>query len=184
MVAELDLARVTPLPDSDFAWPRWWPKSRASTWRIVMRAYDAKGRLRSIQGRAIDPELRDKTRWPYDRASSGLFFANLHGLALLRGEAKPLRVELMEGLSDTLARSLQIADQGLPVAVLGMTHGSPPALANVAWPDDVPVIVLTHADPAGEKLAGESRRFIPFSIDVRRADMSKLVPAGGAHGRL
>jgi len=45
-LAELDLVRVTPLPDSDFVWPRWWPRLRASRWRIVMRQYNAAGRLR------------------------------------------------------------------------------------------------------------------------------------------
>lgn len=184
-VAELDLVRVTPLPDSEFVWPPWWPRSRAAMWRIVMRAYDAKGRLRSVQGRAIDPDLRDKTRWPYDRASSGLFFANRPGIALLAGQpARPVRVELMEGLSDTLVRSVQIARQGLEVAVLGLTQGSPPALADVAWSEDVPVIVVTHADPTGERLAAESRRFIPAPVDVRRADMSKLVPVQENHGRV
>jgi hypothetical protein len=176
LVAELDLARVTPLPESDFAWPKWWPRSRASQWRIVMRLYDARGQLRSLQARAIDLKTKDKTRNPFERASAGLFFANDHGLALLRGARAPRRIEILEGLSDTLARSLDIADQGEPVALLGLTQGSPPALADVAWPDGVPIIVLTHADPTGERLANEARRRIPAHVDVRRGDMSKLAP--------
>jgi hypothetical protein len=183
-VADLDLVRVTPLPDSNFAWPRWWPRSRASTWRLVMRQYDAAGRLRGVQGRAVDLGSKDKTRLPFGYSSAGIFFANPIGLALLRREQTPKRVELMEGLSDTVARALQIADQQAPVAVLGLTQGSPPALAEIAWPNDVPVIVLTHADPAGEKLAADARRTIPLHIDVRRADMSKLVPPEERNGRL
>lgn len=183
-LATLDLVRVTPLPESDFSWPRWWPRSRASTWRIVARQYDAAGRLRGVQGRAVEMATKDKTRVPFGHRSTGIFFANPIGLAWLRRERTPIRVELMEGLSDTVARSLHIARQAVPVAVLGLIQGSPPALSEVAWSDDVPVIVLTHADPAGEKLAAEARRAIPHRVDVRRADMSKLVPAGERDGRI
>jgi hypothetical protein len=122
-----------------------------------------------------------KTRWPRGFASAGLFFANAKGLELLRGEGTPQRIELLEGLADTLARSLQLDHQ--PVAVLGLTQGSPPGLAQVAWPAGVPIIAVTHSDRAGEALAQASRRMIPPHIDVLRANMAKLVPED-ALGRL
>jgi DNA primase len=165
-VAELDIVRVTPLPDA-FAWPRWWPKTWASSWRLITRAYRADGRVASLHARAVD-ESMPKTRWPYDRLSAGLFFANAHGAALLSTptEAAVERVLVVEGLTDTVASALEAQDRSRAIAVLGLSSGSTSALSAIRWPYGIPVIVATHDDEAGRRYAADVQRALPSARRV------------------
>ncbi len=159
-LASLDIVRVTP-PPSAYDWPRWWPSPWAKSWRLITRAYRANGEVASIHARAVDG-AEPKTRWPYNCRSAGLFFADGRGAAVLRGEVASLeRVIIVEGLTDTVAMTLEVEDAGRAIAVLGLASGSAAALAAVRWPHGIPVVVATHEDQAGHRYAAEVERVLP-----------------------
>lgn len=168
-VAELNLLRVLPKPEA-YAWPTWWPKSWARTWRLIAPAYDAQGMFRSIHGRAVIPSSI-KTRWPLGYPA-GFLFADRRGAALLRGDFGDTdRVVIVEGLSDMVAISLEIHDARTKCAVLGITSGSIPTLGKVVWPD-VPIVVGTDHDAAGERYALEIVKLLD-GRDLRRMNDPK-----------
>jgi hypothetical protein len=167
-IREDDLARVTPLRG---AWPAWWSPWRAQTWRLIVRAWTARGELASVHARAItttpliDGEPSGKDAWPKGYTCGRLFFADRHGLELLRGTPHPalFAVVICEGLTDWLAASAWFARRQLrlnrtgggtdapSVAVLGGVSGSFPALADVPWPDrPLDIVAAVDEDPAGD----------------------------------
>jgi hypothetical protein len=172
LVAALDVVRVTPLPSS-YAWPKWWPSSWGESYRLVARAYDATGTARSIHARSIVPSEKPKVRCPTGHTFD-LVLADALGLAMLRGEAAPEKIAVVEGLADSVAMALEIADAGANVAVIGITTGSGPTMQKIAWPEGVPVVVLTHDDTAGNAMALQVRRAVPKRVEVLRGDMSYL----------
>lgn len=182
-LAELDLVRVTPLPDS-YEWPSWWPRGWTLDHRLVMRAYDHAGVVRSIHARSITPDATPKTRWPKGYDAAPLLFANANGAAMLRGEYAPGRVVIVEGMPDTIAMAMACADDAPTWAVIGVSSGSAAALARVAWPPGVPVVLMLHDDEAGRKYADEARAAIPRTVDLKRARLDRLiVPAEDRHGQ-
>jgi 5S rRNA maturation endonuclease (ribonuclease M5) len=167
-LAALDLVRVTPLPES-YAWPAWWPKAWTDSYRLVMRAYNSAGEFVSIHGRSIVPGLNPKTRWPKGYAA-GYLFADRRGAEFLRGNVGDTdRVIIVEGMTDTVAMALMVADAGRTDAVLGISSGSTKTLADVMWKTGIPVVSLMDPDEAGEKYAQEIRAAIPKGVDLRRA---------------
>lgn len=182
-LAALDIVRVTPLPDA-YTWPSWWRRGWTLDHRLVMRAYDAGGNVRSIHGRSITPGATPKTRWPSGYDAAPLLFADANGVAMLRGESKPARIVIVEGMPDTIAMALQIADDAPNWAVLGITNGSAPALGQVAWPHGVPVVLMLHDDDTGRKYIADARAAIPRSVNLRLAKLDSLVTIdGGRHGQ-
>lgn len=181
-LAALDLVRVTPLPDA-YTWPSWWRREWALDHRLVMRAYDADGIVRSLHARSITPDAYPKTRWPRGYDAAPLLFANANGVAMLRRERTPGRVVIVEGMPDTIAMSLACADDAPTWAVLGITNGSAPALGRVAWPQNVPVVLMLHDDDAGKKYADDARSAIPRTVDLRRAKLGdQLATEEDRHG--
>lgn len=165
-LATLDLVRVTPLPDA-CDWPSWWPAAWASTWRLVMRAYDAHGDVASVHARSIVPDAEPKTRWPRG-VPAGYLFADKRGVALLRGEPGDTdRVVICEGMTDTVAMALAVADAGRRFATIGITAGATKTLREVRWPK-VPIVVATDHDDAGERYAREIFTALSTHPDVRR----------------
>lgn len=171
-VAALGLARATTAAGSG-EWPAWWPASWARSWRLIVRAYEADGRLASVHARAIDRST-PRTRWPLGCSARGLLFADGPGQSLLRGELDDPGerldgVLIVEGLTDWLSASLRVASSGRRMPVIGVTAGGPPAFARVRIPTGVPVIVATDADGAGDEYARQIRAALPPEVDVRRA---------------
>lgn len=152
------VARVLPAPRAH-RWPWWWPESWASSYRLVVPAWEADGTLAALHGRAVDG-ASPKTRWP--RGGDGefsyrrLLFACPRALALMRGRGGARRVLVCEGITDFLATVQAVVGGGerfLGTAVMGGTAGSFPALADVAWPADVRVFAATDPDRQGRVYA-------------------------------
>jgi hypothetical protein len=163
-IAQLGVCRVLPL---EHAWPSWWPASWARAWRLAVLAFEADGTPAALHARAVT-DATPKSRWPYggrDRAYafSRLLFADAGGQALLRGE-RPARCEavvLVEGITDFLAAAAAFLESGAPYAVLGATAGGFGALSDVRLPPDLPVVIATDHDGAGERYATEIRGALP-----------------------
>lgn len=152
----------------------WWTAAWLRRWPLVFPAYDSKGRLASVQARAIDSTTEPKTRWPYRCSASGLFFADVMGVGFLRSVADGVAVSgldgvvMVEGATDTvkLARVVEAADATL--AVMGYVAGSKHALAQVDWPRAVPCVVATDDDEVGDRYAAEVRKALDWRIPVYR----------------
>lgn len=178
------LARLTPpaLP----RWPEWWPKGRARSWRLLVQAWDASGEPVSLHGRTVGPppvvEGRSlpKTLWPRDVDSRGLLFADAAGVRLLRGDAAGLwGLVIAEGLTDWLTLAAFAADREAGVAVLGGTSGGWEALATLALPDTIDVVVAVDEDRAGDRYALEICTALGRDT-VRRVRPSKLAGRAAA----
>jgi 5S rRNA maturation endonuclease (ribonuclease M5) len=170
-LAALDLVRVTPLPD-DYKWPSWWPRKWSYDWRLVTRAYKPNGKIAGFHARAITPDTKPKTRWPFGYDAHGLLMADRRGVALLRREpVDAQRVIIVEGMTDLIAMSMAVEDAGRTDPIIGITSGATRALTSVRFPN-IPVVVLTDEDAAGEKYAREIREAIPPTVDVRRARLT------------
>ena len=180
-IVAADLARLTP-PRSFPGWPEWWPKGRARFWRLIIRAFEANGRLASLHARAVvdrperNGEPLPRQLWPRRSAglsldAAGLFFADPAAQRLLAGHPERVsRLLICEGLTDWLSASAHA--QGIPgLAVLGGVSGSFPALARVRWPAPMPeVIVAVDADEAGERYLDQIRDALP-GCPMRRLNL-------------
>ena len=174
-VARLDLARLAPGDDFD-AWPAWWPSWWAPVWRLVLPAFEADGTMASMHARAVVLDAAHKTTWAAGCDAAELLFCGYQGAAMLRGDALELdTVEIVEGMTDTIAASLRAERHGLRRAVLGVVTGGPPALARVKWPAGVTVLAATDADDVGDKFAAQIRAHIPAAVRVLR---KRLASAG------
>jgi len=183
-LAPLDLVRIAPLRHD---WPAWWPKGRARTFRLVVRAYEADGTFASLTARAV-PEyngggvkVRDPKRklaWPKlgRGVARGLLLADPGGVALLRGEA-PADLEsvwIVEGPTCLLRGALLAAAGRRRRAVLGAVYGSGfRALGKVKWPEGVQVYAATDEDGTGEGYAREIVRALRPRT-VRRLSLATL----------
>jgi hypothetical protein len=176
-LARLDLARVLPGP-ADYSWPAWWPRTWASTWRLAVPTFDgATGELVSLQARAVRLVAEDdpKCRWPWKTeqdldVARGLF-ANSDGRALLEGRA-PRDLDgvlFTEGLTDTVAAALTVAQRALPYAVLGGASGTfQREIRRVRWPLSVDAVVCVDLDAAGQRYARDIRAALPPSVRLLR----------------
>lgn len=154
-LAALDIVRVLPR-EYEYAFPDWWPAPWARNWRLAVRAFEANDRPASIHARAVRPESTPKTRWPCGRSAKRLLFANGRGLALLRDENTTTHsAVIVEGLTDFLAASIEIAESGREVAVIGACAGGFRALRDIRASTLREIIIATDGDHAGEKYARE-----------------------------
>jgi len=89
-------------------------------------------------------------------------------VALLRGEGRPARqVYLAEGMTDTLAAAMFVADDvGRRDAVLGITAGTAAAYELVKWPRDIVRFIVTDDDGAGEKYAIQVKRIYADAMRI------------------
>jgi 5S rRNA maturation endonuclease (ribonuclease M5) len=88
---------------------------------------------------------------------------------MLRGEARPGRVVIAEGITDYLAAAQFASRDGPGTAVLGGISGSFGALAQTAIPETATVYAWTDPDEAGDRYAAEIARALS-GRDVRRVD--------------
>lgn len=160
------------LPDVH-RWPEWWPY-RARPWRLVVPMVDALGVVTSMHGRATeDAGDRGKTRCPYERRGDGLFFADpVVGRPMLRGEANPAEVVVVEGITDYLAAARHATTEGGGLAVLGGISGSFGAMAQTAIPRSATVYAWVDGDAAGDRYVAEIGRALR-DHDVRRIDFRR-----------
>ncbi len=166
-LAALDLIRVTPIPYL-YDWPSWWPKSWASSWRLITRGYDAAGNIASVHARSIIPGQTPKTRWPKG-FPAGYLFADRRGVALLRGDTGEIdKILIVEGLSDLIAMSLAVADAQRSHAILGITAGATKTLREIRWPNELPIVIATDHDDAGERYAADLRELLPSNVRTLR----------------
>lgn len=151
----------------------WWPSAWLRRWPLMFPAYDAKGELVSLHGRAL-ANIEPKTRWPYRCSASGLLFADIMGVTFLRQCSRGASVDgldavvVAEGATDTLKLS-EVVDGGeCAFAVLGYVAGSKQAFAGIDWPVHAPCLVATDDDAAGDRYAAEVRRALHWRTSVFR----------------
>lgn len=150
-VAALNLARVLP---SSSPLPRW-ASYRGEPWtrtghRLLVRAFDARGDLRSLRAwRVVVNNDAPKRLPPAGHRAAELVVANRRARGMLLGLVRPRRLIVVEGEPDFVVASLHWPDD----AVIGIGSGSwTPAFA-ARVPRGADVIVRTHRDPAGERYA-------------------------------
>ena len=149
---------------------KWSGLDTRGVYRLVVPAYDPRGRITSLQARAVVGRAEmvnrrlfrqkrtgaieeEKTRWPAGCASGGLFFADPWcGRKLLRGQAKPARVVLCEGVTD-FCSTAQAFHGRTDIAVLGGCEGAWSAIGEVRWPEDVRLFIATDPDQKGDLFA-------------------------------
>lgn len=131
----------------------WWASRNGrpwtSTWPLVVPAYNGHGQIVSIHGRYLGADSGPpKTIWPRGHDSRGLVFADPGaGRALLRREAAPARLVIVEGLTDFLWTAQHASSD---LGVLGIASGFENALQLLALPDATKVYVGTdHGDKHG-----------------------------------
>lgn len=127
----------------------WWPAGWVDCWRLVAPLWTADGEAAGLHGRAVT-DARPKTRNALGYEVAGLYLASPAALALLRGQAQPRRVLVVEGYSDWL-RAQAVA--GTAEAVLGCVAGSWSTLGEIAWPAGCRVELVPDGDAAGARYA-------------------------------
>ena len=143
----LAITSRTPLPK----WCEYWHEAG---FRFVVPFYDAKGQLRSVQGRQIAlPEPKDKSRWPTGCGVHGLVMANPLGRLMLQGDAGTELIRkhglvIAEGIPDWLSWCVV---ERYGAAVLGIIAGTWSQAFADRIPDGVRVVIATHSDAAGER---------------------------------
>lgn len=201
----LDVARLT--PKEGRAYPAWWLPGRQTHWRLVVRAWDIRGELRNLHGRAIcqgvpkasNGDDMAKVLWAKHPdegkvySASGLFFANPRALELLRGEPCAARVLMLaEGLTDFLAGS-GWADSPAragraPVAVLGGVAGSWAALAELVerLPPGLVIVSCIDDDDKGHRYIAQAEKALGRDVlrvsfgerDGKRVDLDDALRDG------
>jgi hypothetical protein len=151
----------------------WWPAAWLRRWPLMFPAYDVRGELVSLHGRAL-ANVEPKTRWPYRCSASGLMFADSMGVTFLRQCARGASVDgleavvVCEGATDTLKLSEVVDGAECAFAVLGYVAGSKRAFAGIDWPVHVPCVVATDNDAVGDKYAAELRGAIDWRVPMFR----------------
>lgn len=164
----------------------WYPDSWLQGWPLIFQMVNARGELRSLQGRAISSNIEPKTRLPYQFSASGLLFADGMGLESLRSHGKVGATRglegifLAEGATDALKLAQVLEGTTATMGVLGYVAGSKHALAHIDWPHGVPCIVATDNDAVGDKYAAEVRRALHWRVTVYRVKAPQGRDATGA----
>src|SRR5690606_2268434 len=108
-IGKTGLARVIPstaksLPD--------WARYRGRTWtetghRLIVRAWDHDGRLRSVRAWRVTDGDSPKRLPPAGKRAAGLVLANRTAVLMLRRLACPLTLVIVEGEPDWISWSIQ-----------------------------------------------------------------------------
>ena len=146
-VAELNLARVVvgSLPA--------WAKYRGQSWietghRMVTRAFDATGDVRSVRAFRITDGDSPKRLPPGGHKAAGLVLLNRPAMLMVKGRVRPERVVVVEGEPDFLTRSTLS-----PEPCIGIGSGAWTEELARRIPTGCEVIVRTHNDDAGDRYA-------------------------------
>lgn len=151
-LAKTGCVRVSPAPTGT-SWPTWWPRGRATKWRLIVPAFDVSGKFRSLHGRTIySTEGAPKTLWPKGYRASGLVFPNRSAVALMRGaETNADALLIVEGVTDFMKATSVAVAEGLNLAIIGGTSGSFNALGKIKIPDGMKIFAATDPDDTGDK---------------------------------
>lgn len=132
--------------------------------RLIVRMFDAQGRLRSL--RAWDVTARrggPKRLPPRGYSADRLMMLNRQGWEVLCQRARPRDLVIVEGEPDFLTASAAYS-----CAVWGLVAGSwCPAFAG-AIPGGSRVLVATHPDSAGDRYAREIQRSVGERVELLR----------------
>lgn len=165
---------------------------RANGSWIILKAFDWKGKWRSVHARNIKRDYSGpKTIWPRGFSSKGLFLADKNGQAILRGD-KFLKnrcrvIFLTEGITDTLSqigylkyrasenRPFCSWGRGWQPSVIGLTMSSLAGLPLVDWPtgNRVRYVIMTDNDTAGDKYAKAVEGALPKDAEVCRTEIKE-----------
>jgi hypothetical protein len=163
LVTERGLARVIadPLPS--------WASYRRSSWeetghRLIVRAFDATGRMRSVRAMRIRDGESPKRLPPGGFKAAELALLNASAWRMLRGEKTARVVVIVEGEPDWLTWSTRIEEP-----VVGILTGTwTPAFA-MAIPRMATVTIRTHTDDAGNRYAQTVIESLDGKRNLRRA---------------
>jgi hypothetical protein len=150
--------------------PRW-ARYQGRSWlesghRVALPVYDSAGELRSVRAWQIQRDADGPKRLPpWGHRASGLVLANTQGLTMLRAPCAPVRLLIAEGEPDTLS----LCERYPGIAVIGVLSGSWSEAFAARVPLGSEVVVLTHADDAGDRYAEQIRSTLAKRAIVRRA---------------
>ena len=139
------------------AWPHGWSHYRR---RIIAPLWSVTGDLVGIKGRySLDAiERKEKETAPTGVHTSGAVFACSLGRAMLRGDAQPARVVIVEGMPDYITAAACWGESGIAPAVLGVANGDNSRLAA-----RVPVGALVTMAPHADKKAQGIKIMMPIA---------------------
>lgn len=152
--------------------PDWWPigpkDNRGHWWPIVVPMYDSRGVVRSIHGRAITSNAPRKTANPRGHRCDRLLFLDpVHARPWVQGSAKcPSVTLIVEGMTDYLSGCVNT-----DYAVIGITSGSAPAIADLKWSQDAVVVICTDPDKPGDAYARKICEALPDFVRWSRLDL-------------
>lgn len=127
----------------------WWPGFSAH-WPVVLPACTGRGQVVSMHGVAVDKAAPAKTTWPKGASARELLFAPRSAREWLAGRAPPpKRALFVEGATDYLSA---VTRTNPDTFVFGVFSGAFKALKLARW-DDIDIVILTDADPAGDRYA-------------------------------
>lgn len=151
LVATLGLARslagLTGLPSWAAYGGRPWSRTGHA---LLVPAWDPQGALRSVRAWRVTDGDSPKRLPPRGHKAAELVQANLLGVRMLRRQACPLRLWIVEGEPDYLTAATTF---GTGEAVIGIGSGSWTGLFAERVPKGTTVYVATHPDEAGDRYA-------------------------------
>lgn len=166
VVDELRLARAI-IPGTEL--PRW-ARYRGEWWietghRLIVRAWDSEGQCRSVRAWRVSESDTPKRLPPAGCRAAELVLANRQAVAMLLGRSRPRRLLVVEGEPDWLVASVTWCD----AAVVGIGSGSWSKAFAERVPDGTEVLIMTHADHAGERYAEQVAKTLGERARIWRA---------------
>jgi hypothetical protein len=181
-VDDFHLARALPATADLPAWASFrGARPRRLSWvesghRLLVPAYDAFGRMRSVRALSVDGTVDPKGLSPAGYATRHLVLACGQGVAMLLGgwersggEPHP-RVVITEGEPDFLTWATRSSDaaESVPI-VLGVFPGAWSDELARRIPEGARVVVRTHRNPVGDAYAEAIRRSLEGHATVYRS---------------
>jgi predicted P-loop ATPase len=163
-VAELKLALALPTDAAAPAWARFGRPWAKTGHRLLFAVVDHLGEVQSVRAGRITDATSPKRVPPKGFSTAGLVLANPAAVAMLRGDAAPAKLVVVEGEPDWLVWATRT---DLPV--IGVLSGSWTSEIAARVPDGAQVVVRTHHDPAGDKYAAEVRISLGDRCSVLRS---------------
>lgn len=152
-----------------------WATFRGDPWtvtghRLVIPVVDAAGVIRSVRAWRVGAGDSPKRLPPSGHKAAGLVLADRTAIAMLRGQAEPELVVVVEGEPDFATWATRFSDSDPnPPAVLGVLSGSWTVDHARRIPVGARVVIRTHRDEAGERYALEIARSLGTRCRLLRA---------------
>jgi hypothetical protein len=167
--ADRDLARALPFNARVEPWARLrgpWPREG---YRIALPLFDAKGEMRSLHARSLDPAAKPKAALPAKFSASGLLLADAAARLMLRTGELWGELWITEGAPDFLTAATTWGDAADPApAVLGILSGSWTEDVAARVPSGARVIIAVHEDEAGEKYKSHIAKSLEGRVQLKR----------------